>query len=164
MFAPFCAGQHNAHPLGLSQVRQSSQDTLEFLAEALRIARTIVNAEKHPDETVVVVDDDHVGILSRIIEDHAPPGGIVIEHNLAEEIDRVVTHTLTRSWDNADARNRGVRRATATIFRKFGLKPVGEPYDSTVSHIEAHYLVDYPRFAALQRRVTHITHRGYMGR
>lgn len=124
------------------RIIQNSQDALEFLAEALRIARTIVNAEKHPDETVVVVDDDHVGVLSRIIEDHAPPGVTVTERNLAEEIDRVVTHTLKQSWDNADARNRGSRRATATVFRKFGLKPVGEPYDSTVAYIEAHYLVD----------------------
>ncbi|MGW0022263.1 type I restriction endonuclease subunit R [Rhodococcus sp. NPDC003382] len=124
------------------RIIQNSQDALEFLAEALRIARTIVNAEKHPDETVVVVDDDHVGVLSRIIEDHAPPGVTVTERNLAEEIDRVVTHTLKQSWDNADARNRGARRATATVFRKFGLKPVGEPYDSTVAYIEAHYLVD----------------------
>jgi hypothetical protein len=54
----------------------------------------------------------------------------------------VVTRTLTRSWDNADARNRGVRRATAAVFRRYMLKPVGEPYDSTVAYIEAHYLVD----------------------
>ncbi len=61
---------------------------------------------------------------------------------LAEEIDRVVTHTLKHSWDNADTRNRGARRATATVFRKFGLKPVGESYDSAVAYIDAHYLVD----------------------
>lgn len=53
----------------------------------------------------------------------------------------MVTRTLARSWDNADARNRGVRRATA-VFRRCTLKPVGEPYDSTVAYIEAHYLVD----------------------
>lgn len=124
------------------RIIQNSQDALEFLAEALRIARTIVHAEKHPDDTVVVVDDDHVGVLSRIIEDHAPDGITVTERNLAEEIDKVVTHTLKQSWDNADARNRGARRATASVFRDFGLKPVGEPYDSTVAYIEAHYLVD----------------------
>ncbi|MCD5422485.1 hypothetical protein LRS71_23515 [Rhodococcus pyridinivorans] len=101
-----------------------------------------VNAEKHPDETVVVVDDDHVGVLSRIIEDHASPGVTVTERNLADEIDWVVAHTLKQSWDNADDRNRGARRATATVFRKFGLKPVEEPYDSTVAYTEAHYLVD----------------------
>jgi type I restriction enzyme R subunit len=54
----------------------------------------------------------------------------------------VVTRTLAQSWDNTDARNRGVRRATAAVFRRYGLKPVGEPYDSTVSYIEAHYLID----------------------
>lgn len=124
------------------RIIQNSHDALEFLAEALRIARTIVHAEKHPDDTVVVVDDDHVGVLSRIIEDHAPDGITVTERNLAEEIDKVVTHTLKQSWDNADARNRGARRATASVFRKYGLKPVGEPYDSTVDYIEAHYLVD----------------------
>ncbi|WP_253857955.1 hypothetical protein [Prauserella alba] len=43
---------------------------------------------------------------------------------------------------NADARNRGVRRATAAVFRRYQLKPVGERYNSTVSCIEAHYLVD----------------------
>lgn len=121
---------------------QNAQEALEFLSEALRVARAIVDAQKHPAEAVVVLDDDHVGVLSRIIHDHAPPGLTITERNLAEEIDQVVTHTLARSWDNADARNRGVRRATATVFRRYALKPVGEPYDSTVAYIEAHYLVD----------------------
>jgi len=124
------------------RIIQNAQDALEFLSEALRVARAIVNAEKHPDEAVVVLDDDHVGVLSRIIHDHAPPGFTVTERNLAEEIDQVVTRTLAGSWDNADARNRGVRRATAAVFRRYKLKPVGEPYDSTVAYIEAHYLVD----------------------
>ncbi|MER7805843.1 HsdR family type I site-specific deoxyribonuclease [Streptomyces sp900116325] len=124
------------------RIIQNAQDALEFLSEALRVARAIVDAEKHPDEAVVVLDDDHVGVLSRIIHDHAPSGLTVTERNLAEEIDQVVTRTLTRSWDNADARNRGARRATAAVFRRYALKPVGEPYDSTVAYIEAHYLVD----------------------
>lgn len=126
------------------RIVQNAQDALEFLSEALRVARAIVNAEKHPDVAVVVLDDDHVGVLSRIIRDHAPPGFTVTERNLAEEIDQVVTRTLARSWDNADARNRGVRRATAAVFRRYMLKPVGEPYDSTVAYIEAHYLVAQP--------------------
>ncbi|MFF5080388.1 type I restriction endonuclease subunit R [Actinoplanes sp. NPDC000266] len=124
------------------RIIQDAQDALEFLSEALRTARAIVNAGKNPDEAVVVLDDDHVGVLSRIIRDHAPPGLTITERNLAEEIDQVVTRTLAQSWDNADARNRGVRRATAAVFRKYLLKPVGEPYDSTVAYIEAHYLVD----------------------
>ncbi|RBQ17268.1 type I restriction endonuclease subunit R [Spongiactinospora rosea] len=123
------------------RIIQNAEDALEFLSEALRIARAIVNAGKHPDEAVVL-DNDHVGVLTRIIHDHAPPGLTITERNLAEEIDQVVTRTLARSWDNADARNRGVRRATAAVFRKYALKPVGEPYDSTVAYIEAHYLVD----------------------
>ncbi|ASU85809.1 type I restriction endonuclease subunit R [Nocardiopsis gilva YIM 90087] len=124
------------------RIIQNAQDALEFLSEALRVARAIVDAEKHPDEAVVVLDDDHVGVLSRIIHDHAPSGLTVTERNLAEEIDQVVTRTLARSWDNAEARKRGVRRATAAVFRRYRLKPVGEPYDSTVAYIEAHYLVD----------------------
>ncbi|MGY0071918.1 hypothetical protein ACWZEH_35335 (plasmid) [Streptomyces sp. QTS137] len=101
-----------------------------------------MDAQKHPAEAVIVLDDDHVGVLSRIIHDHAPSGLTVTERNPAEEIDQVVTRTLARSWDNADARNRGVRRATAAVFRRHVLKPVGEPYDSTVAYIQAHYLVD----------------------
>ncbi|MEW2508308.1 HsdR family type I site-specific deoxyribonuclease [Amycolatopsis sp. NPDC047767] len=124
------------------RIIQNAQDALDFLSEALRVARAVVDAAKHPDEAVVVLDNDHVGVLSRIIHDHAPSGLTVTERNLAEEIDQVVTHTLARSWDNADARNRGVRRATAAVFRRYMLKPVGEPYDSTVAYIEAHYLVD----------------------
>lgn len=124
------------------RIIQNAQDALDFLSEALRVARAIVDAEKHPNEAVVVLDDDHVGVLSRIIRDHAPSGLTVTERNLAEEIDQVVTRTLAQSWDNADARNRGARRATAVVFRRYRLKPVGEPYDSTVAYIEAHYLVD----------------------
>ncbi|MFE6663372.1 type I restriction endonuclease subunit R [Streptomyces sp. NPDC057697] len=124
------------------RIVRNAQDALEFLAEALRVARAIVDAEKHPDEAVVVLDDDHVGVLSRLIKDRAQGGLTVTEGSLAEEIDLVVTRTLARSWDNADARNRGARRATAEVFRRYALKPVGEPYDSTVAYIEAHYLVD----------------------
>jgi type I restriction enzyme R subunit len=124
------------------RIIQNAQDALDFLSEALRVARAIVDAGKHPDEAVVVLDDDHIGVLSRIIRDHAPPGLTITERNLAEEIDQVVTRTLARTWDNADARSRGVRRATAAVFRRYTLKPVGEPYDSTVAYIEAHYLVD----------------------
>jgi type I restriction enzyme R subunit len=124
------------------RIIQNAHDALDFLSEALRVARAIVDAAKRPDEAVVVLDDDHVGVLSRIIHDHAPLGLTVTERNLAEEIDQVVTRTLVQSWDNADARNRGVRRATAAVFRRYRLKPVGEPYDSTVAYIEAHYLVD----------------------
>jgi type I restriction enzyme R subunit len=79
------------------RIIQNAQDALEFLSEALRIARAIVNAEKHPAEAVVVLDDDHVGVLSRIILDHAPSGLTVTERNLAEEIDQVVTRTLAQS-------------------------------------------------------------------
>ncbi|MFJ7245573.1 type I restriction endonuclease subunit R [Kitasatospora sp. NPDC098652] len=124
------------------RIIQNAQDALDFLAEALRVARAVVDAEKHPNTAVVVLDDDRVGVLSRIIRDHAPTGITVTERNLAEEIDQVVTRTLAQSWDNADARNRGARRATAAVFRRYMLKPVGEPYDSTVAYIEAHYLVD----------------------
>jgi len=123
------------------RIIHNSHDGLAFISEALRIARAIVNAQKHPDE-VVVLDEDRVGVLTRIIHDHAPAGLTVTERNLAEEIDRVVTSTLARSWDNADARNRGARRATAAVFRRYMLKPVDEPYNSTVAYIEAHYLVD----------------------
>ncbi|MCD0444304.1 HsdR family type I site-specific deoxyribonuclease [Glycomyces sp. A-F 0318] len=123
------------------RIIQNAQDALDFLSEALRIARAIVNAGKHPEEAVVL-DEDHVGVLTRIIHEHAPPGLTVTERYLAEEIDKVVTRTLAGSWDNADARNRGVRRATAAVFRKYALKPVGEPYDATVAYIESHYLVD----------------------
>ncbi|ANZ34784.1 restriction endonuclease [Lentzea guizhouensis] len=124
------------------RIIQNAREALDFLAEALRIARAVVDAEKHPNEAVVVLDNDHVGVLSRIIQDHAPAEFTVTDRSLAEEIDQVVTQTLARSWDNADARNRGVRRATAAVFRRYLLKPVGEPYDSTVAYIEAHYLVD----------------------
>ncbi|MGW2472437.1 type I restriction endonuclease subunit R [Streptomyces sp. NPDC001665] len=123
------------------RIIQNAHDALEFLAEALRVAQAVVNAEKHPEEAVVL-DDDHVGVLSRIIHDHAPAGLTVTERNLAEEIDQVVKRTLARSWDNAEARNRGVRRAAAAVFRRYMLKPVGEPYSSTVAYIEAHYLID----------------------
>lgn len=124
------------------RIIQNAQDALDFLSEALRVARAIVNAEKHPDEAVVVLDDDHIGVLTRILHDHAPAGLTITERNLAEEVDQVVRHTLAKAWDNADARNRGARRATAAVFRRYALKPVGEPYDSTVAYIEAHYLVD----------------------
>ena len=96
-----------------------------------------MDADKHPDEAVVKLDDDHTGVLSRSIHDHAPPGLTITKRNLAEEIDQVVTRTLARSWDNAGARSRGVRRATAAVFQRYMLKPVREPYDSTVAYIEA---------------------------
>ncbi|WP_207914134.1 hypothetical protein [Micromonospora sp. KC213] len=71
------------------RIIQNAQDALDFLSEALRIARAIVNAGKHPEEAVVL-DDDHVGVLSPIIYDHAPAGLTITERNLAEEIEDVI--------------------------------------------------------------------------
>jgi hypothetical protein len=53
-------------------------------------------------------------------------------------LDRIdaATETVKRLTTEID------RRATAAVFRWYMLKPVGEPYDSTVAYIEAHYLVD----------------------
>ncbi|MDI6412708.1 hypothetical protein [Streptomyces albus] len=72
-----------------------------------------------------MLDDDQVGVLLRMIHDHAPLGVTITERNLVEEIDQVVTQTLVRSRDNADDRKRGVRRAIAAVFRRYVLKPVG---------------------------------------
>ncbi len=66
-----------------------------------------------------------MGVLLRMIHDHAPLGVTITERNLVEEIDQVVTQTLVRSRDNADDRKRGVRRAIAAVFRRYVLKPVG---------------------------------------
>ncbi|WP_240803261.1 hypothetical protein [Streptomyces sp. A1499] len=55
------------------RIIQNAQDALEFLSEALRVARAIVNAEKHPDEAVVVLDDDHVGCP---VADHPRPSTV----------------------------------------------------------------------------------------
>ncbi|GAB2677525.1 HsdR family type I site-specific deoxyribonuclease [Saccharopolyspora gloriosae] len=123
------------------QIIQGAEDALAFLTEALRIAQAVVDVQKKPDE-VVVVEDDRIGVLTRIIADHAPKGLSITEKRLAEEIDQVVTRTLTRTYDNAEARSRAVRRSAAAVFRRYQIKPVGEPYDSTVAYIEAHYLVD----------------------
>ncbi len=106
---------------------------LGLLPEALRVARASGMPGKHPhDEAVVVLDEDQVGVLLRMIHDHAPLGVTITERNLVEEIDQVVTQTLVRSRNNADDRKRGVRRAIAAVFRRYVLKPVGETYDSTV--------------------------------
>ena len=48
------------------------------------------------DETVVVLDDEYVGALSRIIHDNAPVQPRSHGQNLAEEIDQVV-RTFARS-------------------------------------------------------------------
>lgn len=123
------------------RIIQGASDALDFLSEALRIAKTIVDAEKSP-ELPLLTDEDHIGVLSRIIAEHAPLGLTVTERNLAAEIDEVVTRTLAGMYDNAQARSRAVRRSAAWVFRRYALKPVGEPYDSTVEYIEAHYLID----------------------
>jgi type I restriction enzyme R subunit len=94
------------------RIIEGAADALEFLSEALKTAKAIVETEKAPDAPLVA-DDDHVGVLSRIIADHAPQGLTITERRLAEEIDEVVMRTLRRSWDNADSRSRAVRRSTA---------------------------------------------------
>jgi len=123
------------------RIIQGANDALEFLADALKVAKAVVAAAQTPEATLVV-DDDHIGVLSRIIGEHSPTGLSITERRLAEEIDEVVTKVLTHSYDNAEERNKAVRRSAAAVFRRFQLKPVGEPYDSTVEYVEAHYLVD----------------------
>jgi len=123
------------------RIIQGANEALVFLADALKVAKAVVEAAETP-QAPLVVDDDHIGVLSRIIAEHPPTGLSITERRLAEEIDAVVTKVLTRSYDNAEERNKAVRRSAAAVFRRYQIKPVGEPYDSTVEYVEAHYLVD----------------------
>ncbi|MET7549199.1 hypothetical protein ABZS94_26050 [Streptomyces sp. NPDC005500] len=124
------------------RIIQNSQDALEFLSEALRVARAIVEAESTPTKpSSCWMTTTLVSCRGSSMTTHRPASQSR-RGTWPRRSTKVVTHTLAQSWDNADARNRGVRRATAVVFRRYMLKPVGEPYDSTVAYIEAHYLVD----------------------
>jgi len=91
----------------------------------------------------VALDNDHVGVMSRIIHDHAPEDLTLTERDPAEEIGQVVTRPLARPWVTTDARSRSASTETpAAVFRRYVLRPVGETYDLTVAYIEAHCLVD----------------------
>lgn len=120
---------------------KGAQEALDFLTDALRLGEDIMNAQKESG-AVVVDDEDHVGVLSRIIADYKPEGLSITERRFAEEIDKVALETLRKTYDNAEARDQAVGRRANVVFTKYGLKPYGEPYDSALAYIRSHYLVD----------------------
>ncbi|RIK05386.1 MAG: type I restriction endonuclease subunit R [Acidobacteria bacterium] len=131
----------------LEELRRSkvgeARASVEFLKRLLEIARELVEAERHEAEGTLdampVLPDPHIGALSQILKEYAPPDTPVIVERVVEDIDAIVRPVKGSGWQTSQPGDREVRRQLRATLNRHGLPAVGELYDRAYAYIREHY-------------------------
>jgi type I restriction enzyme R subunit len=143
---------HHSHPVWISLSEQlealrkeridSALASVEFLKRLLQLARELVGAEKASEvgelDDIEVVDP-HLGALTQILREYAPPDTPAVIEVVVEQIDSIVRPVRGTGWQTSHPGDREVRRQLRDILRRNALPPIGELFDRAYAYIREHY-------------------------
>lgn len=121
-----------------------AEDSVEFLKRALDIARAALQAEKLEAEGELDVAaesllDPHIGALTQIVEQYAPPGLPIVISDVVRDIDSIVKQVRFTGWAENQDGDKAVRRELRTVLHKYGLPVTGQPFNSAYAYIRENY-------------------------
>lgn len=143
----------NPHPVyrtlaeQIERLRQkairSAEDSIDFLKQALEVARNAVKAEKleaegNLDEAEHTLDP-HIGALTQIVNEYKPADTPVIVDDLVRDIDTIVRQVAYSGWNESQPGDRRVRQELRVILRKYGLPVSGNLFDNAYAYIRENY-------------------------
>lgn len=128
----------------LEQLRQrviaTAEDSIDFLTTLFGVATDLTDAESGADDGILAdLPDPHVGMLTRIFEEHKPAGMTALVSDVVAEVDELVRHAVHPNWSSQEGSQREIRRQLRLLFRRFKLPVTGEPFDSAWAYILKHY-------------------------
>ena len=125
--------------LRLAQVQQAKASQ-EFLKQLLDLAKDVTAAEKADDDGALhLLPDPHVGALTQIFREYAPPETPVIIENVVNDMDTIVRQVSFEGWASTQTGDRLVRREVRTVLHKYGLPTTGELFDKAYAYIHENY-------------------------
>ena len=143
----------NPHPIYTSLAEQldrlrrqamlRSDDSIEFLKQALEIARTAVIAERldaegRLDENAHLLDP-HIGALTQIVEQYKPEDTPVIVTDVVRDIDAIARQVTYSGWNDSQPGDKAARREIRLVLQKYALPLTGPLFDNAYAYIRENY-------------------------
>ena len=121
-----------------------AEDSVEFLKRALDIARAVLQAGKleaagELDAAAESLLDPHIGALTQIVQQYAPPDAPIVIADVVRDIDGIVKQVRFTGWAENQDGDKAVRRELRTVLHKYGLPVTGEPFNSAYAYIRENY-------------------------
>ncbi len=131
----------------LEKLRQktitSAEDSLEFLRQALQIARDVVAADKLAEAGTLAENeplfDPKLRALSQIIAENKPENLHVVVSDVAARIDAIVSEAAYTGWKASSPGDRAVKRELRGVLKQFGLPVTGELFDRAYLYVRENY-------------------------
>jgi len=126
------------------QAMKKAEDSIEFLKQALEVARTAVQAEKLEadgllDEEAERLLDPHIGALTQIVNEYKPEGTAVIVEDVVRDIDTIVKQVRFTGWNETQDGDRTVRKELRAVLKKYALPVTGPLFDNAYAYVAENY-------------------------
>jgi type I restriction enzyme R subunit len=125
------------------QAIRKAEDSIEFLKQALEVARIAVQAERleaagRLDEAQPLLDP-HIGALIQIVNEYKPEGAPVIVDDVVRDIDTIVKQVRYTGWNETQEGDRTVRQELRKVLKKYGLPLTGPLFDNGYGYVSENY-------------------------
>ena len=125
------------------QAIRKAEDSIEFLKQALEVARIAVQAERleaagRLDEAQPLLDP-HIGALTQIVNEYKPEGAPVIVDDVVRDIDTIVKQVRYTGWNETQEGDRTVRIELRKVLNKYGLPLTGPLFDNAYGYVSENY-------------------------
>lgn len=121
----------------------SAEDSLEFLKQALDIAREVVAADKLAETGKLAESeglfDPKLRALSQIIDENRPDGLHVVVPDVATRIDAIVSEVVFTGWRESTPGDRAVKKELRAVLKQFALPVTGELFDRAYRYVRENY-------------------------
>ena len=120
-----------------------AEDSIEFLKQALEVAKTAVQAERlekegRLDEAERILDP-HIGALTQIVNEYKPNDLPVIVDDVVRDIDAIVKEVRFTGWNETQEGDRTVRKELRLVLKKYALPLTGPLFDNAYAYISENY-------------------------
>ncbi len=125
------------------QAIRKAEDSIDFLRQALEVARLAVLAERLEDEgrldEAEHLLDPHIAPLTQIVNEYKPTGTPVIVDDVVRDIDTIVKQVRFTGWNETQEGDRTVRRELRMVLKKYALPITGPLFDNAYAYVRENY-------------------------
>lgn len=125
------------------QAIRNAEDSIDFLKQALEVARIAVQVEKleaegRIDEAEALLDP-RIGALTQIVNAYKPTNTPVIVDDVVRDIDTIVKQVRYIGWNETQEGDRTVRIELRKVLKKYGLPLTGDLFNKSYAYISENY-------------------------
>lgn len=126
-----------------AQAMKKAEDSIEYLKQALEVAKLAVQAERLEDEgrldDAERLLDPNIGALTQIVNEYKPAGTPVIVEDVVRDIDAIVKQVRFTGWSATQDGDKAVRKEIRSVLKRYALPLTGPLFDNAYAYISENY-------------------------